>query len=379
MQIRDAFKARYGTEAAVVSRAPGRLEVLGNHVDYNEGCVLSVAVDRYMNLAAAPVEGTICRVWDDILKEERTFSLENLLEHTKGDWANYIKGVLVEFAQRGLKVPAFNAVIAGNVPLSAGMSSSAAFEMACGLAFAKLANANIGWLDMAKIGQGAENNYIGAKTGLLDQFSSLMGKADSLVYSDFRSCTAQSIPMPKGLTFVVVNCMVKHVLTNEYNDRRKACEDAVAVISQRHPEVKALRDVSPELLESQRSRLPDTAYKCAAHVVGELARVAECLECLKLGDVKRFGQLMFQSHESSRTLFENSCEELDEIVAIAHGIPECLGARLSGGGFGGITVHLVRMEDADAYAARVAEAYLAKTGRKADTFVCAAADGAKLL
>ena len=379
MQIREAFRARYGAEAAVVSRAPGRLEVLGNHVDYNEGCVLSVAVDRYMHLAASPVDGTICRIWDDVLKEERSFSLDSLLDHAKGDWANYIKGVLVEFTQRGIKVPAFNAVIAGNVPLSAGMSSSAAFEMACGLAFAKLAKADIGWLDMAKIGQGAENNYIGAKTGLLDQFSSLMGKADCLVYSDFRSCTAQSIPMPKGLTFVVVNSMVKHVLTSEYNDRRQACENAVAIMAQQYPDVKALRDVSPELLEGQRSRLPETSYKCAAHVVGELQRVADCLECLRQGDVVRFGQLMFQSHESSRTLFENSCEELDEIVAIAHAIPECLGARLSGGGFGGITVHLVRTEDANDYAARVADAYLAKTGHKADTFVCAAADGATLL
>ncbi|MBR4673948.1 MAG: galactokinase [Victivallales bacterium] len=379
MQIRDAYKARYGTDATVVSRAPGRLEVLGNHVDYNAGCVLSVAVDRYMTLAASPCGGGVCRVWDEVLKEERVFSLEGLLEHEKGDWANYIKGVLVEFGKRGIPVPAFNAVIAGNVPLSAGMSSSAAFEMACGLAFAKLANADIDWIEMAKIGQGAENNYIGAKTGLLDQFSSLKGKADSLVYSDFRSFTAKSIPMPKGLTFVVVNSMVKHVLTSEYNDRRQACEKAVAIISQRHPEVKALRDVNSTLLEAERRHLPETSYKCSAHVVGELERVAACLECLKQGDVVRFGQLMYQSHESSRTLFENSCEELDEIVDIAHSMPECLGARLSGGGFGGITVHLVRSEDAESYASRIAEAYLAKTGRKADTFVCAAADGAKLL
>ena len=381
MEIRDAYKARFGAESAVVSRAPGRLEILGNHTDYNEGNVLSVAVDRYMQVAASPCDGRICRIWDEVLKEERVFSLDELgAEHkVKGDWANYIKGVLVEFSKRGVAVPAFNAVLLGNVPLSAGMSSSAAFEMACGLAFAKLARVEIDWLEMARIGQGAENNYIGAKTGLLDQFSSLKGQADSLVYSDFRACTAKSIPMPKGLTFVVVNCMVKHQLTNEYNERREACENAVALIAQNHPQVKALRDVSSEMLEAERARLPKITYNRAAHVIGELERVSACLACLEQGDVQRFGQLMFRSHESSRVLFENSCEELDEIVDIAHTIPECLGARLSGGGFGGITVHLVRTEHAEGYASRVAEAYFVKSGRKADTFVCAAADGAKLL
>ena len=378
MGILEAFRARFGAEASVASRAPGRLEILGNHTDYNEGNVLSVAVDRYMHVAAAPCEGRVCHVWDDVLKEERAFSLDGLSaeKSTKGDWANYIKGVLVEFGKRGIQVPAFNAVLSGNVPLSAGMSSSAAFEMACGLAFAKLAKAEIDWLEMAKIGQGAENNYIGAKTGLLDQFSSLQGRADSLVYSDFRSCTAKSIPMPKGLTFVVVNCMVKHQLTNEYNERREACENAVALISRNHPQVKALRDVSSQMLEAERPHLPEVTYRRAAHVVGELERVAACLECLKQGDVRRFGQLMFESHESSRVLFENSCAELDEIVDIAHAMPECLGARLSGGGFGGITVHLVRTEDAEGYAKRVAEEYQAKTARQADTFICRAADGA---
>lgn len=378
-RVKNVFKDKFGKEAAVVSRAPGRLEILGNHTDYNAGTVLSVAVDRYMHIAAAPSGDSSCTLWDDILQQERKFDVNAIGEPVKGDWANYVKGMVLELRNRGVTVNGFNAILAGTVPLSAGMSSSAAFEMATGMALQALAGSKLDWKDMAKAGQACENNFIGAKTGLLDQFSSLRGKKDCLVYSDFRSLETESIAMPAGMTFVVINSMVKHVLTTEYNDRRASCEDACAAVSRIYEHVKALRDVPLALLEACRGTMCATSYNCALHVVGEITRVSQGIQALKNNDIAAFGKLMFQSHDSSRRQFINSCEELDAIIDIASTIPECLGARLSGGGFGGITVHLVRSENAEAYADKVSSLYEAKTGHKPQTIICAAAPGAQII
>ncbi len=375
-RLAKAFEERFGGAPAVAARAPGRLEVLGNHTDYNSGNVLSVAVDRYVNVLASPAAGGECRLWDDVLQEERRFEAGAPGGPSRGDWADYVKGVLAEFARRGIAVPAFNVVIGGDVPLSAGMSSSAAFEMALSLVFQRLANIELDWLELARIGQGCENNYIGANTGLMDQFSSLRGRKGCLVYSDFRDLTVNTIPMPPGLTFVVVNSMVKHVLTTEYNDRRHACEEAVRRISGVESGVRSLRDVSLELLVRCRGAMDDEAFACAAHVVGEQVRVALGRAALAEGCAGEFGRLMFQSHDSSRYLFRNSCEELDAIVGMAAGMPGCLGARLSGGGFGGITVHLVEESRAEGHAQAMASKYQAATGILPQTIICGASDGA---
>ncbi len=378
-QLVKAFAERFGSKPSLVSRAPGRLEILGNHTDYNSGNVLSVAVDRFMHIAAVPVQGTLCKVWDDVLNQERVFDLNALDKREKGDWANYIKGVIVAFNERGVKVPAFNAVIHGTVPLSAGMSSSAAFEMAAAVIFKKFTGATFDNVELAKIGQACENKYIGANTGLLDQFSSMYGKENALVYSDFRYNTAEAIPMPAGVSFVVVNSMVKHVLTNEYNICRQNCEAALRSIALRHPDVRALRDVTSDMLLENRLRMFPNSFDAAAHVVGEQFRVAMGMRLLKNGDFVSFGELMFQSHESSKYLFKNSCPELDMIIDIARARKECYGARLSGGGFGGITVHLVPTACAEDYATSVADEYTLKTGVKPTTFICKAADGATLI
>lgn len=377
--LTDKFQERFSSMPEVFTKAPGRLEILGNHTDYNEGHVLSAAIDRYMHIAAAPADGRQCTIWNFGLKQERVFSIDELDSKQPGDWANYIKGILVEFRKRGIQVPAFNAAISGDVPLSAGMSSSAAFEMACVLAFARLANAKLDWLEMAKIGQACENNYIGANTGLMDQFSSLLGKQDSLIYSDFRNYTAKSIPIPEGLTFAVINSMVKHVLTTEYNDRRNACNNAVQGIAALDSSVKALRDVPVNLLLRSRNILDGISFDCASHVVGEQIRVAQGISAMEHGDITEFGKLMFQSHDSSRYLFKNSCQELDTLVDIAASMPQCLGARLSGGGFGGITVHLVKSSDAEEYISSVSSEYEKRTGKPASAFICKAADGASYL
>ncbi len=373
------FQKHFGTPATLLSRAPGRLEILGNHTDYNQGTVLSVAVDRQMCIAAAPrragdgIDGMTCRLYDLNVDSSREFRLDALDDKRKGDWANYIKGLVCELNELGYSVPAFDAVLLGSVPLSAGMSSSAALEMAMVLVLNELSGAGLDWLQLAKVGQGCENHYVGAQTGLLDQFSSLKGRAGQLIYSDFRSYDVANVPMPAGSVFVVANSMVKHNLTNEYNERRQACE-AVA----RALKVSALRDVTPQMLEAARASLDPVCFRRASHVVGEIDRVARGVKALEDGDIAAFGRLMSLSHRSSIENFENSCEEIDDLVALGSALPGFLGARISGGGFGGISVHLVQAEAAQEYARLLAEAYKAKRGIDSQVMICAAADGAAI-
>jgi len=375
--LSQAFAAAFGRPARVTSRAPGRLEVLGNHTDYNEGTVLSVAVDRATFVAAGLSGSSQCRVVDAIHRDERSFDAAAVGEPQRGDWANYIKGLVVELAKRGVSVPGFHAVIGSTVPMAAGMSSSAALEMSVLLAILRLAGRELDWREAAKVGQACENLYVGAKTGLLDQFSSLKGKADHLVYSDFRSLDVRTVPLPAGTALVVANSMVKHTLTNEYNERRQACEAAVRTLRARDPGVKALRDVSLARLEAAKASLDPVAYLRALHVVGEITRVEQGVKALAANDIRRFGTLMFESQHSSTHSFENSAAELDALVGIGRELPGALGARLSGGGFGGITVHLVEAAAAAAYAQALGERYRERTGLAAEITVCHAADGAQ--
>ena len=377
--LRQGFVAEFGREPAVMTRAPGRLEILGNHTDYNEGVVLSVAVDRETQVAAAPAKGAACTVKDLRSGDSRVFRLDNLRNPQPRDWANYIKGLVVELTGRGITVPAFDAVLSSTIPLSAGMSSSAALEMSFALALGRLAGVELPWVEWARIGQACENNYVGARTGLLDQFSSLMGREGQLVYSDFRSLEVKNVPLPGGVAMVVANSMVKHHLTGEYNERRSRCEDAVAGLRRRHPQVRALRDVDSAMLEAGKGELDVTSYRRARHVVGENERVFAGVAALAKGDEAAFGRLMFESHESSRRYFENSCPELDQLVEIGKSLPGAVGARLSGGGFGGITVHLVEEAQAEAYARRLKTAYQSLTGKTPDVMICHAARGAEIV
>ncbi|MDT8389254.1 MAG: galactokinase [Lentisphaeria bacterium] len=370
---------QYGSEPEVVAYAPGRLEILGNHTDYNEGVVLSCAVDLGTSFAASVVDGVTCVVKDLRDGSERSFDIDSLTALTKGDWANYIKGTIIEMQGRGITIPAFNAVILSSIPMSAGMSSSAALEISTAYGLGKLAGVELPWVEWAKIGQACENNCVGARTGLLDQFSSIKGAENQLVYSDFRSLAVENIPLPAGTALVVANSMVKHDLTTEYNDRRDSCEDAAAVLARLIPGVKTLRDVSMEQLDTYKDQMDIISYRRAKHVVGEDERVWAGIKRLEAGDVAGFGKLMFESQDSSRINFENSCPELDQLVAIGKSLPGALGARLSGGGFGGISVHLVEEDQAERYARRLAAAYLNLTGKDPQTMICVAGEGARIL
>lgn len=374
----DSFAAAYSAKPAAYSRAPGRLEILGNHTDYNEGFVLSCATGQATEMAIAAIPGRICKLQNPPLKGEFTINLDDMDTPRPKDWTNYIKGVLVELRRRGISYPAFEVLFKSSVPLSAGMSSSAALEMAFCMALKQLAGIDLPLPEWARVGQSVENVYLGLKSGLLDQFSSLYGKKDSFILCDFRSVEVlKTVTMPSGWKIVVANTMVKHNLVeSDYNQRRESCERATKVIQGKFPQVKTLRDVSSAMLEECKSILDHTDYLRAKHVVGEDERVMKGVELLEAGKVEEFGALWFQSHESSRDCFENSCPELDVLVELAHTIPGCVGARLSGGGFGGISIHLVRESEAQNYCERLAAAYKLKTGKTIETVICSIGDGA---
>ncbi|MCP3968375.1 MAG: galactokinase [Lentisphaerae bacterium] len=374
------FEEHYGRPAEVFSAAPGRLEILGNHTDYNEGFVLSCAVEQKTRFAAAKAEGRICRVIDFKFESQAEFSLDELNNPAQGEWVNYLKGVYYELNKRGIEPGAVDVAMDSSVPLSAGMSSSAALEVGFCFALKELYGIELDKTDWARVGQGVENDYLGVSTGLLDQFSSIYGQQDALIMSDFRTDEViKNVPVPHGYVLIVANSMEKHDLVDsEYNVRRQDCEGAAAKLQKLYDSVKTLRDVSMEQLEAAKDELTRLEYLRAKHVVGEDERVIEGDKLLAAGDVEIFGKLLFESHESSRVNFENSTQRLDYLVELAKSIPGCIGARLSGGGFGGISIHLVKEESADEYSSRLSAAFKSQTGDEPQIIKCAIGSGAQV-
>lgn len=377
-QFIDKFIDHYGFEPTAAAYAPGRLEILGNHTDYNQGETLSCAVGRNTRFALRPNGGVICRLKDFRSGDEMTFDLSRPNAPPERNGSRYVKGVAVELMKFGAELGGFDAAIESNIPLSAGMSSSAALEVSAALAIGVAFGIEMTPEEWARLGQLVENDYLGLQSGLLDQFSSIFGKENAMILSDFRTQSVQrTVALPPGYSIVVVNSMKKHnLVSSDYNSRRSDCEKALAVLSKLFPNVTSLRDISYDELNAARSRLNWKEFRRALHVVGECARVEAGVKMLDEGDVESFGRLWFDSHESSRLNFENSTPELDYLVSLAKSIPGCLGARLSGGGFGGITVHLVETERAEEYAERVAAAYKKQTGIDPEHLVCSIGGGA---
>ena len=390
-QAVSKFREHYGVKPEAAAYAPGRVEVLGNHTDYNEGYVLSAAIDYGTFFLAAEIGGEVCRVVAGDLMEEAKFSLVSPERNATASWVNYVMGVAVLLCQRsgssrssGCRSDGcrpFAALLLGNVPLGSGLSSSAALEMSSALALCRLYGLSVPDLELARIGQRAEHEFAGVRIGLLDQISSLNGKKDSLVLSDFRSLEIQNVPLGREVCFLVCNTKVKHALVDSaYNDRRNSCEQATEFFSQRlnHP-VRALRDVTSEELESLSAYMDPIAALRAAHVIGENERVLMGRQALQAGHLEEFGRLMFQSHDSSRHNFENSCKELDFLVETAHKIDAVKGARLSGGGFGGSVVALLSPRDAEEVARELTRAYEVEFGYACDSMVIQPSERASVI
>jgi len=317
--------------------AHGRVEVLGNHTDYNQGLVLAMGVEF-----STEVRGSV-RTDDRLIFEAKDLreswegTIENLAPSPNKMWANYILGVLHGLKERGIPLRGINLEISSNLPMGAGLSSSAALTVATQRCLQNLWNFSLPPIEMAKISQEAEHRYAGVKCGLLDPMAILHAKKGHLMLLDFRSMQVESIPFPSTATFVIAACGEKHALVDgEYNERRSSCEEAARLLG-----VNSLREVTPESLSQSRTKLPERIYRRALHVVSETDRVGKASSLLKRGDLVGFGKLLDESHESSRVNFENSIPALDYLCAASKNSPGHLGARLSGGGFGGSSLHLV--------------------------------------
>ncbi|XHR30251.1 MAG: galactokinase [Chthoniobacteraceae bacterium] len=357
------------------SYAPGRVELLGNHTDYNDGVVLSAAIDRGITLIGDRTGTSRVQVGDPAVGLHYETDAENLAPTKDQDWSNYLVGVLDVFKKNGLPVSGFSADISSTLPQGAGLSSSAALEVATAMLLIKIYGLDVKLIDVAKMCRRAENEFVGMNCGLLDQASSAFGKAGHAIFLDCRSETVENIPFPKGVELLITRCGVPHrLIGGEYNERREQCFDAAARLG-----VKALRDVTSACLEEAKATLPTLSYQRAAHVVGENERVLKGIEFLREGNVAGFGELMFASHESSIHNFENSTPEIDQLVEIAKTLPGVLGSRITGGGFGGATVTLLRKENAEEVKEAIEAKYKEQTGNTATAYICEIADGAHII
>lgn len=354
-QATTIHRETYGKEPATVSYAPGRIEVLGNHTDYNAGTTFSCAINMGHCFCISASDKPGVRLTAGDLKETVEFDPTNASPFGKKyQWANYVKGVIFYLRDFGVEMDGVDCTFLGSIPMGAGLSSSAALEVATAYAVLAYAGKEIDKIDIAKIGQRAEHEFAGCSCGLLDQFSSIYGIHHGLIHSDFRSLETYPVKLPDDVVFLMINPHIKHALAESpYNARRKSCEKAAAQLNELLDyEVTSLRDVKFEDFEANKGRIDPEAAQRATHVIGEIHRVEEGVKLLKAGRLKEFGQFLFDSHETSRTAFENSCTELDIVVEAARKAG-ALGARLSGGGWGGSAVALVHAADADAICARI--------------------------
>jgi galactokinase len=369
------FAKAYGEVPEYLFQAPGRVNLIGEHTDYNDGFVLPCAIDYKTVIAASPrSDEEVHVVAMDYSNEKDQFSLcEPIVNHEKQLWSNYIRGVVKHLQMRGSKLVGANLVVTGNVPQGAGLSSSASLEVAVAEAFRRLSNLNLSKQDIARIGQEAENQFVGCNCGIMDQMVSACGEAHKAVLLDCRSLGTQLIPMPDELEVVIINSNVKRGLVDsEYNTRRLQCEKAARLLG-----ITALRDISLKDLEHRKVLLPEETYRRAHHVVSENERTLAAAEALQNGDIASLSRLMAQSHASMRDDFEITVEPIDFIVStLSHFLQERGGVRMTGGGFGGCIVALMPHSLVEEACKLVKETYEKHSGIKETIYTCTASDGA---
>ncbi|MDQ6808072.1 MAG: galactokinase [Verrucomicrobiota bacterium] len=356
----------------VSAYAPGRVELLGNHTDYNQGVVLAAAIDRGLTVTGGSRGDGIVALKSRTLGREVTVPIGDLQPQKEERWANYPLGVTRELLRAGYAIGGFDAEVDGDLAGGGGLSSSAAFEVATACFLIKLHGLTMEPMELAKLCQRAENEFVGVRSGLLDQVTSVFGRADHVVYLDCRSESVRTVPFAAKLALVIAESGSKHsLLHSRYNTRREECAAAAAALG-----LPNLRSIDLRALEERRAQLSDLLYRRALHIVGENDRVWRAVAYLESGDAVALGELMNESHESSRANFENSTAELDLLVRLARALPGVHGARLTGGGFGGATVTLVDARSAQTAADQLTTQFASTTGRSANAFVCRLADGA---
>jgi galactokinase len=378
-ELLNEFRARFGGSASLV-RAPGRVNLIGEHTDYNEGFVLPAAIDFFCWVAIAPRNDRVLALYSQNFDDTVEASLDDLNIRATGKWADYPLGVAWALERAGYRLRGANLYIKGDVPLGAGLSSSAAVEVSTGYALTSLTHEAIESTKLALLCQKAENEFVGARCGIMDQFVSCHGLEGNALLLDCRSLHSRQVPIPPQVHLVICNTMIQHALgSGEYNVRRTECETAVRKLSKVLPGIRSLRDVSLAELESNRELLGETIYKRCRHVITENQRTVEAASALQTGHVEKLHEVMANSHRSLRDDYEVSCRELDIMVELAEGQPGVLGARMTGGGFGGCTINLVRADESGEFQRHISEEYQATTGLKPDIYICEASQGAQMV
>jgi galactokinase len=373
---RELHKERF-KQTPTVFTAPGRVNLIGEHTDYAEGFVMPAAIDFATLAAITPRVDDSTVIASENFNEQVTHPLGSLPAKAAHHWSDYPLGVVAILRGQGLDIPAFSLTLNGDVPLGAGLSSSASVEVATMIAILSLTPAKISLPEMARLCQRAENEYVGASTGIMDQFVACCGAENHALLLDCRSLDYRLAPIPPKVSIVISNSMVKHSHAGgEYNIRRAEVEQATAIIRSHRPEVHFLRDATVEDLRKWGPEMPVNVLKRARHIITENTRTVAAADALEAGDLKALGRLMYEAHASYRDDFEASCKEADILVELAAKEPGCIGARLTGGGFGGCTVNLVEQDHATAFIANLHRGYQEATGIEADIYRCHASAGA---
>jgi galactokinase len=371
-------------QPARVYRAPGRVNLIGEHTDYNEGFVMPAAIGFQTLVAVGGRDDRVLAIYSENYSERVEFDLDRLPMEKTGHWSDYVVGVVRELGRSGQALGGMNLLVDGNVPLGAGLSSSASIEVAVGYALldglsrssAAKGAAAIDRTELALLCQQAENEFVGARCGIMDQFIASHGERDRAMLLDCRSLTYSLLPLPADVTLAICNTMVKHSIAGGgYNQRRAECETGVRALAKHLPSARALRDITLAEMEAYGGELPDVIRRRCRHVITENARVLKAGMALERSDLDGFGKLMQESHTSLRDDFEVSCEELDLMVELGAAVEGVYGTRMTGGGFGGCTIALVRAERVAEFERAVGQGYERATGLKPEIYVCTAADG----
>jgi galactokinase len=376
LPLADAFRQRFQAQP-LIFRAPGRTNLIGEHTDYNGGFVLPAAIDFYCWVAISPRDDKKLAIYSENLDALSVTDLSSGSLQPTHSWTDYPLGVAAELQRLDHTLRGANLYIRGRVPIGAGLSSSAALEVSAGLALLQNSGISLDRVQLALLCQRAENNFAGARCGIMDQFISCFGRSNAALFLDCRSLQFEVVSLPETWSIALCNTNVKHAIAESgYNTRRAECEQAVALIRESIPNVQALRDVTLPQLQQLRAKLPDVLYRRSRHIVTENLRVQQTVQALAAGDFPALKPILLASHESLRDDYEVSCRELDIMVELALAHPGVHGARMTGGGFGGCTVNLVAREAVQSFHSYIESKYAEATGLAPDVYITSASDGA---
>ncbi|WP_439504365.1 galactokinase [Sediminibacterium sp.] len=380
-QLEKLFFEKYHHQPTIIVRSPGRVNIIGEHADYNNGFVLPAAIDKAAYIAISLRDDNEINLTALDLNEQFSTTVDQLKPIGDISWPNYILGGAAQFLKRSIQLPGFNAVLTSDVPIGAGLSSSAAVECATVFALNHLLQTNIDRVEMVSMAQKAEHEYAGVMCGIMDQFASMMGKANQVIKLDCRSLEFEYVPFNlEGIKILLLNTNVKHSLaSSEYNTRRSECMQAVELIQHHHPEVLSLRDATVEMLEQFVKPNNAIAYQRSRFVVDEMKRLHEACHFLAKNDIASMGECMFETHIGLSSQYEVSCKELDYLVDFVKDKPEVIGARMMGGGFGGCTINLVLEDEIESLIKSIKPAYEAAMGLPLDYYIATIENGTEVI